>query len=67
MALAGSGMTIKAADASNVAYNITLSGVLSGANGFIKTGGGALTLTNANTYAGATSISAGTPPIEYVR
>lgn len=60
MALAGSGMTIKAADASGVAKNITLSGVLSGVNGFIKTGGGTLTLAGTNTYTGNTLISAGT-------
>ena len=59
MALNGSGVTIKAADASNVGKNISLSGVLSGANGFIKAGGGSLTLSNANIYTGATTVQAG--------
>ena len=60
MSLSGSGMTIKAADASNVAKNISLSGVIGGANGFTKTGGGTLTLSGANTYAGTTIVNAGT-------
>ncbi|MCX6895442.1 MAG: autotransporter-associated beta strand repeat-containing protein, partial [Verrucomicrobia bacterium] len=60
MGLNGSGVTIKAADASDVARNITLTGALTGANGFTKTGGGTLTLAGANTYTGNTLISAGT-------
>ncbi len=59
MNLNGSGVTIKAADAADVSKNITLSGVLSGANGFTKIGGGSLTLSGANTYSGATIINAG--------
>lgn len=57
--LNGAGMTIKAADVTNVAKNITLSGVLSGANGFTKTGNGTLTLSGANTYTGATLVNEG--------
>jgi autotransporter-associated beta strand protein len=35
---------------------VTLNGILSGAGGFTASGGGLLTLTNTNTYAGGTSI-----------
>lgn len=56
----GTAMTIKAADVSNVAKNISLSGTLTGTGGFTKTGAGVLTLSNANTYSGATTVSAGT-------
>jgi fibronectin-binding autotransporter adhesin len=53
-------VTFKAADAGGVARNITLNGVLSGSGAVIKTGDGALTLNAANTYAGVTTINAGT-------
>jgi autotransporter-associated beta strand protein len=58
----GSGVnfTIKAADASSVAHNISLGGVLSGAAGLTKTGNGVLTLGGVNTYSGPTSVSNGT-------
>ncbi|MDR2728436.1 MAG: autotransporter-associated beta strand repeat-containing protein, partial [Chitinispirillales bacterium] len=49
---------------SNVIFNrsnaATHAGVISGAGGLIKQGSGVLTLTGANTYAGATTVSAGT-------
>ena len=51
--------TIQAADASSVAHNITLTGVISGTNAFTKTGGGTLTLGGANTYTANTTVSAG--------
>ena len=56
----GTSLSIKAADASNGAKNISLSGVVSGTGGFTKTGGGVLTLSNANIYSGATIVSEGT-------
>ena len=62
IALGSSGgpVTIQAADAANNPQDISLSGVLSGSQGFIKTGAGKLTLSNVNTYLGATVINAGT-------
>lgn len=38
----------------------TVSGVISGTGGLVKTGTGTLTLTGANTYSGGTTVSAGT-------
>jgi fibronectin-binding autotransporter adhesin len=55
----GTNPTIKAADAADVARDITLSGILSG-TGFTKTGTGTLTLSGANTYTGNTIVSSGT-------
>lgn len=53
-------ITFRAADASGNPFNISLSGMLSGTGGLIKTGAGALTLSGANTYVGGTTINAGT-------
>ena len=55
----GGNITIKAADASNAAHNITLGGVISGSYGFTKTGAGMLTLTATNSYTGTTTVSEG--------
>ncbi len=51
--------TLQAADANSNAWNIALSGPLSGLGGLVKSGGGILTLSGTNTYGGTTAISAG--------
>jgi autotransporter-associated beta strand protein len=55
----GSSLALKAADASDLARNITLSGVLSGAGSLTKTGAGVLTMAGSNTYSGATNVNQG--------
>ena len=59
MNLTGSGVAIKAADAADVARNISLSGDIVGTYGFTKTGTGTLTLSGTNTYTGPTTVAAG--------
>jgi len=54
------GITIKAADAANVAHNIGLSGILSGTGSLTKSGDGIVTISGANTFQGGTFITAGT-------
>jgi autotransporter-associated beta strand protein len=56
----GTAVTFRAADAAGAANNITLSGSLSGAGGFAKTGDGTLTLSGANSFTGAMAVTAGT-------
>ncbi len=56
ISLTGTSNTIAANTATVVT---TASGVISGTGGLIKAGLGSLTLSNANTYTGATTISAG--------
>lgn len=51
---------IKAADASNVAHDITISGAVTGAGSLEKTGDGVLALTGTYAYTGATTVSDGT-------
>ncbi len=53
-------LTFKAANAADLPFNITLSGSLSGAGGFTKTGAGILTLSGATSQAGNITVSAGT-------
>ena len=44
----------------SAATDLGISGVMVGSSGIIKNGAGTLTLSGANTYSGATTISAGT-------
>ncbi len=53
-------VTFQAADASNVANDITLTGNLTGSGSLAKTGGGNLTLGGTVSYTGATSVNTGT-------
>jgi autotransporter-associated beta strand protein len=53
-------ITFQASDAFNDSFNISLSGPLTGAGGLNKTGGGMLTLSGANNFAGSVVISNGT-------
>ncbi|MET0622173.1 MAG: Ig-like domain-containing protein [Pyrinomonadaceae bacterium] len=60
LTLSGGTLVIKSADAANLPQTITLAGALSGTGGFTKTGTGALVLSGANTYTGATNVQQGT-------
>lgn len=51
--------TFRAADAASSSFDITLNSGLSGTGSLTKTGGGNLNLNAANSYAGSTTISAG--------
>jgi fibronectin-binding autotransporter adhesin len=53
-------ITFQCADGNTSPFNISLSGSLTGLGGFNKTGGGILTLTGTNNYAGITTVSNGT-------
>lgn len=52
-------ITFQCADEYGTPCNITLSGALTGPGGLYKTGGGTLTLSGANDYAGSTVVSDG--------
>ncbi len=52
-------VTFQAADINGTPFNITLAGALSGVGGLIKTGGGILTLSGANSYTGTTAVTNG--------
>ena len=59
--LGHSGATLQVADAvAGVTVDVLASGVISGGNGFTKTGAGTLNVTGANTYTGTTTVSTGT-------
>src|SRR5439155_2409468 len=61
LTLSASTATIQAADASNVAHNITISGAIGGSGGLTKTGAGTLTINSAGRfYTGKTNINGGT-------
>lgn len=52
--------TVKAADASNAAQNITLSGPVTGTGSLIKSGLGTLTVSGTYSYSGGTNVTQGT-------
>jgi len=52
-------ITFQCADEGSSPFNISLSGALTGAGGLFKTGGGTLTLSGPNNYAGSTVVSNG--------
>jgi autotransporter-associated beta strand protein len=56
---AGGNVTIKAGDASDVPYDISLAGGLSGPGGLTKIGVGTLALTAVNTFSGPVGVDAG--------
>lgn len=59
--LNNAGTIFSVADAvAGTGVDTTISGVISGTNGFAKTEAGTLTLSGANSYSGATTIGAGT-------
>jgi len=61
---AGNNVSIKAADELDAPQTITLTGALSDAGGFTKTGAGTLILAGANTHTGVTTVNAGTLRID---
>ena len=56
----GGAVTVQAAAAGGAAHNITINGAISGGGSINKTGGGTLTLTQANGYTLGTTFTAGT-------
>ncbi len=60
MSLLSGTTTFCSADTNGVAYDIALSGILSGNGALTKTGSGVLLLNGTNTYTGATAVNSGT-------
>jgi autotransporter-associated beta strand protein len=60
----GGNVNLKSSDAADAAHDIALNGVLSGAGGFTKIGGGRLVLGAANTFTGAIAVNAGTLSVD---
>jgi autotransporter-associated beta strand protein len=62
LVLAGTPATValRAASATGIAHDFTLSGALTGSGGFAKTGAGTVTLAAANTFTGDVAVVAGT-------
>ena len=60
----GGNVVFKAADVADASHDITLGGVVSGAGGFTKSGGGRLALTGAGTFTGPVAVNAGTLEID---
>ena len=56
---AGGNLVIKAGDALDLPYDITLAGALTGSGGFSKTGRGTLALTGASTFTGPVAAQEG--------
>jgi autotransporter-associated beta strand protein len=61
---AAGNITLKTADAADAPFNITLSGTVSGAGGFTKTGLGTLFLAGPNTFSGPVAINSGTLQVD---
>jgi autotransporter-associated beta strand protein len=64
LALGGANRTFTIGDSTAATADLTVNAVISGANAITKAGAGTLVLSGANTYTGATTISAGVLDIQ---